>query len=99
VAGPLLIGRSPRMSGPISGALPELVSVPSVQSDISRTHVEIRIEGWQVLVVDKGSTNGTMVLLEGRPPQRLRPGEPFPLPLGGRVSLADEVDFTYEATT
>ena len=96
VAGPLLIGRSPRMSGPISGALPELVSVPSAQQDISRTHVEVRIKGWQMLVVDKGSTNGTMVLLDGRPPQRLRPGEPFPLPLGGRVSLADEVDFVYE---
>ncbi len=99
VAGPLLIGRSPRMSGPVRGALPELVSVPSPQQDISRTHVEVRIEGWQVLVVDRGSTNGTMVLLDGRPPQRLRPDEAFPLPIGGRVSLADEVEFVYEAAT
>lgn len=96
VTKPMLIGRSPKMSGPISGVVPDLVTVASPAQDISRTHVEVRVEGWQVMVLDKGSTNGTTVMLPGRDPQRLRPDHPFPLPIGGRVNLADEAEFTFE---
>jgi len=92
----MLIGRSPKVSGAVDGQVPELVSVPSPSQDISRNHVEVHVEGWQVLVVDKGSTNGTVVILPNRDPQRLRPDEPFPLSIGARVSLADEVDFVFE---
>jgi hypothetical protein len=96
VRGPLLIGRSPKVNGAVGDRMPELVSVPSPEQDISRTHVEVRVDGWQVLVVDRDSTNGTTVVLPGRDPQRLRPGEPFPLPVGARVVLAEEVEFTFE---
>jgi pSer/pThr/pTyr-binding forkhead associated (FHA) protein len=58
--------------------------------------VEIRVEGWQVLVLDRGSTNGTVITIPGRQPQRLRAGEPFPLPVGATVNLADEAQFVYE---
>jgi hypothetical protein len=92
----MLIGRSPKVSGAVDGQVPELDSVPSPSQDISRNHVEVHVEGWQVLVVDKGSTNGTVVILPNRDPQRLRPDEPFPLSIGARVSLADEVDFVFE---
>jgi hypothetical protein len=92
----MVIGRSPKVSGAVDGQVPELVSVPSPSQDISRNHVEVHVEGWQVLVVDKGSTNGTVVILPNRDPQRLRPDEPFPLSIGARVSLADEVDFVFE---
>jgi hypothetical protein len=96
---PVLIGRSPKASGPVGGSLPELVTVPSPGQDISRTHVEVRVDGWQVFVVDRDSTNGTTVIVPGSAPQRLRAGEPYPLPTGGRVSLADEVEFTFEAVS
>ena len=98
VVGPLLIGRSPKVTSESTNSFPELVSVPSPGQDISRTHVEIRVEGWQVLVVDRGSTNGTVITIPGRQPQRLRAGEPFPLPVGGVVSLADEVEFAFEVS-
>jgi hypothetical protein len=95
VAGTILIGRSPKAADPGTGDA-ELVEVPSPNHDISRTHVEVRVEGWQVLVVDRGSTNGTVITIPGRQPQRLRAGEPFPLPVGATVNLADEAEFVYE---
>lgn len=92
----MLIGRSPIVSGEVRGRIPELVAVASPDQDVSRTHLEVRLEGWQVLVIDRDSTNGTTVELPGREPQRLRPDHPFPLPVGAVVSLAGEVDFTFE---
>lgn len=96
VLGPMLVGRAPKLGGEIKGVVPELVTVPSPEQDISRTHVEVRVEGWQVMVVDRDSTNGTFVSLPGQEPKRLRAGEPFPLPVGASVSLAGEVDFAFE---
>jgi len=99
VAGTILIGRSPKVPlvapGRSLGAV-ELVAVPSPQQDISRTHVELRVDGWQLLVTDLGSTNGTVIAIPGRDPQRLRSNESFPLPVGATVNLADEVQFAYE---
>lgn len=98
LSGPLLIGRSPRAEGAISGELPELVSVPSPLKEVSGTHLEVRLEGWQVLVVDRQSTNGTVVKLPGREPRRLHPGEPHMITPGATVSLADEAEFRFEAS-
>lgn len=93
---PMLMGRSPKMSGPIAGEIPEMVQIDSPAQDISRTHLEVRVEGWQVLVIDRDSTNGTIVSLPGREPQRLRPYQPVPLPIGASVDLAGEAEFTFE---
>lgn len=98
LTGPLLVGRAPRLDGSFSGQPPELVVVQSPEREVSSNHLEVRIEGWQVLVVDLGSTNGTTVRLPSRPPQRLRSGEPFPITPGSVVSLADEVELMFEVT-
>jgi len=93
---PMLIGRAPKVDGMFRDELPALIVVPSTTKEVSATHVEIRLEGWQVLVVDRQSTNGTSIRLPGREPQRLHPGEPFPVAPGTVISLADEVDITFE---
>ncbi|MEP6630055.1 MAG: FHA domain-containing protein, partial [Lapillicoccus sp.] len=62
----------------------------------SRNHVQVVVEGWQVLVRDLDTTNGTSVTLPGGAPQRLRTGEAQVLEPGAVVSLADEVTFAYE---
>ena len=94
----ILIGRSPMVSGLVpDGHAPELVTVDSPNKDVSRTHLEVRIEGWSVLAIDQNSANGTMVTNPGRPAQRLRSGEPFLLGIGAVVRLADEVEFRMEA--
>jgi hypothetical protein len=99
LSGTILIGRSPKpplVAPGDSRRAVELVEVPSPQQDISRNHVELRVDGWQVLVTDLGSTNGTVITIPGRDPQRLRSNESFPLPAGATVNLADEVQFAYE---
>lgn len=96
VTRPMLLGRSPKAFGQLGGELPELVSLSSPTKELSGTHLEVRVEGWQILVVDRQSTNGTTVRLPHREPQRLHPGEPFPIVPGTVVDMADEVQFTYE---
>jgi pSer/pThr/pTyr-binding forkhead associated (FHA) protein len=96
VVQPLFVGRSPKVTGQVAGEFPELVTVPSPDHDVSRVHLEVRIEGWRLLAIDSGSTNGTVVTLPGRAPQRLRAGDPFPLSPGAHVSLGGEVTFEYE---
>lgn len=92
-----LIGRSPKVNGSLpDGQPPELVQLESPDKDISRTHLEVRVEGWQIFAIDQNSANGTVVLLPGRAEQRLRPEEPFLLTIGARVRLADEIEFTVE---
>ena len=88
---PVLIGRAPESSRFGFGETPRLVTVPSPQQDISRTHVEIKLEGDSVLVTDLRSTNGTVVVLPGSPPRRLHPGESVPVPTGTLVDLGDGV--------
>ena len=75
-----------------------MVKLASPGNDISRTHVEVRLDGWHVLVVDLGSTNGTVVSLPGRQPQLLRAHDPLAVEPGTVVSLADEMSFTFEVT-
>ncbi len=88
---PVLIGRAPESSRFGFGETPRLVTVPSPQQDISRTHVEIKSEGDHVLVTDLRSTNGTVVVLPGSPPRRLHPGESVPVPPGTVIDLGDGV--------
>jgi len=64
--------------------------------DISREHLEVRLEGWHVQVCDLGSTNGTEVTLPGAAPQRLHPHEPATIEPGTVVTLAEVASFTYE---
>ncbi|MFI9006798.1 FHA domain-containing protein [Actinosynnema sp. NPDC053489] len=67
-------------------------------NDISRNHVEVRLDGWDVHVVDLGSKNGTSVITPGWPAQELAALIPHPLPPGSRVVLGENTFFTYEVT-
>jgi hypothetical protein len=95
----VLMGRNPRtdFAGTDGEERPHVVKLPSADGDISRTHLRVTLDGWQVLVTDLHSTNGTLVTLPGRDPQPLRPGEPLPMQPGTVVTLADGIDFCYEA--
>ena len=77
----LLIGRNPDRD-----ADPERLGLRRVRlggEKVSRSHLEIRFQGWEVLVADCGSTNGTFVVphpggqvsgLEPGRPQMIEPG-------------------------
>jgi hypothetical protein len=88
---PVLIGRAPSSDRSDSRA-PRLMTVPSPNHDISRTHVEVAAEDWQIVVTDLNSTNGT-VLVRPRAVdrQQLAPGEPVTVQLGSVMELGDGV--------
>jgi hypothetical protein len=88
---PVLIGRAPSPDRSSSRS-PRLMTVPSANHDISRTHVEVAPEGWQIVVTDLNSTNGTVLTRRGAVDrQQLVPGEPVPVQLGSVIELGDGV--------
>ena len=90
-----IVGRRPRASR-VSGAdVPQLITVPSPQQDISRSHLELRLEGWHVVALDLGTTNGTTLHRTGHEPLRLRPREGTLLHDGDLLDLGDGVHLTY----
>ena len=88
---PVLIGRAP--SGDRSRSrTPRLMTVPSPNHDISRTHLEVVPDDWQIVVTDLNSTNGTILVPPGGGDgQQLAPGEPVPVPVGTVMELGDGV--------
>lgn len=93
---PVLIGRNPKVEGGLAGEIPQLVRL-DVGPGLSRTHASIRLEGWQVLLEDLNSANGTIVRLPGREPRRLHPSEPVLLEVGSDVDLGGEISCVFEA--
>jgi hypothetical protein len=92
----VIMGRNPKADETNEAERPHVVRLPSPGHDISRTHIEIRLDGWHVLLTDLNSVNGTVVTPPWQEPQRLRPNEAVPIEPGTVVSLADEVTFRYE---
>ncbi|MDN5899837.1 MAG: FHA domain-containing protein [Brachybacterium sp.] len=90
-----IIGRRPRASRVSGNDVPQLITVPSPQQDISRSHVELRLEGWHVVALDLGTTNGTTLYREGFEPVRLRPREGMVLYDGDLLDLGDDVHLTF----
>ncbi|WP_277213658.1 FHA domain-containing protein [Isoptericola croceus] len=93
---PAVVGRSPRSQRAPGDDLPRLVTVPSPEGDISRSHVEVRLEGWHVLVTDLATTNGTTLLRGGQPPMRLHPRDPAMVCDGDVVDLGDGVTLAFD---
>ncbi|MFE9231777.1 MULTISPECIES: FHA domain-containing protein [Cellulosimicrobium] len=93
---PVVVGRRPRSPRTQAAELPRLVTVPSPQQDISRSHLEITLEGWHVLVSDMATTNGTTLLRGGQPPRRLHPSEPVLVVDGDVADLGDGVTLRFE---
>jgi hypothetical protein len=94
----VVLGRAPEAPQGNDPDRPHVVQIASPENDISRTHLEVRLDGWHVLVTDLDSTNGTVVTLPGQPPLRLRANDPMAIEPGTVVSLADEVTFVYEVS-
>ncbi len=94
----LVLGRSPSLPAGHNGEQPNLVKLNDPTLEVSSQHLEVRLDHWYVLVLDLGSTNGTLVTLPGQQPLRLRPGTPQPIEPGTVVNLADVLTFVFEVT-
>ena len=94
---PIVVGRAPNVSAvpSIRGARP--VTLTSAEDDISRSHVAVSVEGDSVVVTDLHSRNGTLIVLPGASPQKLRSGEPTTVVLGTLIDLGSGATLTVEA--
>jgi FHA domain-containing protein len=86
-----LLGREPETDERVASGQLRPLLVLDQTGGVSRHHAEIRLEGWDVLLVDTGSANGTLVAPRGAPgwsslvpnqPVRLTPG--MAVRMGGR---------------
>ncbi|MCQ6269873.1 hypothetical protein M8J71_05160 [Pseudarthrobacter sp. R1] len=92
----LVIGRQPSVSRVQGGVMPRLVQVASPGGDISRSHVEVRLEGWHVMLCDLKATNGTVLVREGQAPRRLAQNEMAILLDGDIAELGDNISLRFE---
>ncbi|MBT1002534.1 FHA domain-containing protein [Paenarthrobacter sp. DKR-5] len=92
----VIVGRQPAVARVQGSGMPRLVQVPSASGDISRSHLQIALDGWHVLVSDLKSTNGTVLVRHGQPPRRLGHGETAMILDGDVVDLGDNVTVRFE---
>ena len=63
----VVIGRRPSYTPQPGRPHAHVVLVPSPNQEISRTHCEIKIDGWDVRIRDLGSNNGTFLFVRDNP--------------------------------
>ena len=85
---PVIIGRLP--AAPLRGEQGvNLVVVTSPHGVVSSTHARVEVVGDVVVVTDLRSTNGTRVILPGKPTMLLAPGDSMALAVGAIIDLGD----------
>lgn len=89
------LGRAPK-AGEDAAEEPHLIRISSPENEISRTHAEVVLDGWRVLVRDLGSTNGTFVTPPGGTPEELHSGQELAIGPGATITLADRVSLVLE---
>ncbi|MFN8193266.1 MAG: FHA domain-containing protein [Nocardioidaceae bacterium] len=91
----VLVGRAPEPRRFAMTDQPRLVPVPSPHQEISSTHLEVRpgtgVDQGTAIVTDLGSTNGTVLVQPGLPPEDLTPGIAVQLLPGAIIDLGDGV--------
>lgn len=83
----VVLGRKP---APADGSTdwPHLVHLPKDHSFVSRRHLQIELDGWDVVARDLDSRGGTTIALPGREPERMRPGDAYVLEPGTVLDMA-----------
>jgi hypothetical protein len=83
----VVLGRKP---APPTGSSdwPHLVHLPSDHSFVSRRHLQIELDGWDVVARDLDSRGGTTIAAPGREAERMRPGDAYVLEPGTVLDMA-----------
>lgn len=68
---------------------PHLVHLPASHSFVSRRHLQIELDGWEVLARDLNSRGGTTITPPGGTSESMRPGEAYVLVPGTVLELAE----------
>ena len=91
----VILGRKP---APAEGSSdwPHLVHLPSSHSFVSRRHLQIELDGWDVVARDLDSRGGTTVAPPGREPERMRAGDAYVLEAGTVLDMASVYAVRFE---
>jgi len=91
----VILGRKP---APVAGShdWPHLVHLPSDHSFVSRMHLQVELDGWDVVARDLDSRGGTTIAAPGRDPERMRPRDAYVLEPGTVLDLAEVYAVRYE---
>jgi hypothetical protein len=94
----VILGRKP---APAEGSTdwPHLVHLPADHSFVSRRHLQIELDGWDVVARDLDSRGGTTFAPPGREPERMRPGDAYVLEPGTVLDMAQVYSVRYESGT
>ena len=87
---PCYVGRRPSPPRISMGQPLKLLRVPSPTREVSATHLEVKQLGTSVVVTDLRSTNGSIVMVPGSVPRKLRQGESLVVTPGTLVDIGDE---------
>lgn len=90
-----VFGRKPEIPVGRPGPRPNAIALTD-DRDVSRNHVEIRLDGWRVLALDLGSMNGTRLAAPNLAPQLLPPMAPQEIGPGSVLTLAPDVWIYFE---
>jgi len=92
-----VIGREPGLDATVTAGKARPLRIMDNTDTVSRAHAKIELDGWEVLVSDLGSANGTVVRQPGDSTgQRLVPRLPIRLVPGSYVDLGG-TGFHYES--
>ena len=91
----VILGRKP---APAEGSTdwPHLVHLPTDHSFVSRRHLQIELDGWDVVARDLDSRGGTTITFPGREAQRMRPGDAYVLDPGTVLDMAQVYAVRFE---
>ncbi len=87
-----------RRAAPLPGGddWPHLVHLGAEYGFVSRLHLQIVLDGWQVLAQDLGSRGGTVLTVPGQDPIQLGTGEYYALEPGSLLDLAGVYSMRFE---
>ena len=90
-----VFGRKPEIPVGRPGPRPNAIALTD-DRDVSRSHLEIRLDGWRVLALDLGSMNGTRLAGPNLAPQLLPSGTAQEIGPGSVLTLAPDVWIYFE---
>ncbi|MDH2430677.1 FHA domain-containing protein [Sphaerisporangium sp. TRM90804] len=93
-----LLGRDPDRAPEVTSGEARPARVTSPDGSVSRRHLRVRLEGWDVNLIDLGSVNGTQVQPPGDPNfYDIPPNEPVPILPGTTVRIGVSRTMRYES--
>ncbi|GGL17407.1 hypothetical protein Sme01_72090 [Sphaerisporangium melleum] len=93
-----LLGRDPERAPEVTSGEARPARVTSPDGSVSRRHLRVRLDGWDVNLIDLGSVNGTQVQPPGDPNfYDIPPNEPVPILPGTTVRIGVSRTMRYEA--